>query len=59
MERTSITVLSEMQEIIDTMTDDSIKWVEKGNSSASARLRKSTLALERLGKEFRKLSVKE
>ena len=29
-----------------------------GNKAAQARVRKATLALEKLGKEYRKLSVK-
>jgi len=59
MDRTSKTVLTEMQELFNAMMEDGEKWIEKDNNSAAARVRKSTLALEKLGKEFRKLSVKE
>lgn len=59
MDRTSETVLAEMEEVFNTMMEDAEKWVEKDNNSAAARIRKATLAFEKLGKEFRKLSVKE
>ena len=59
MDRTSKTVLTEMQEVFNAILEDGVKWAEKDNNSAAARIRKATLALEKLGKEFRKLSVKE
>lgn len=59
MDRTSKTVFAEMQEVFNAILEDGVKWVEKDNNSAAARVRKATLALEKLGKEFRKLSVKE
>ena len=59
MDRTSKTVFAEMQEVFNAILEDGVKWAEKDNNSAAARIRKATLALEKLGKEFRKLSVKE
>ena len=59
MERTSKDVWAEMIEIMAEITENAEKWADKNNKSAGARVRKATLAFERLGKEFRKLSVKE
>ncbi len=59
MERTSKVVLEEMMGIMAEINEDAEKWADKNNKSAGARVRKATLTLEKLGKEFRKLSVKE
>ena len=59
MERTSKIVFEEMQAVINTMIEDNIAWVEKSNKSAAARVRKATLVLAKLGKEYRQLSVDE
>ena len=59
MERKSTDVFVEMKELMDTMVVDGELWAEKGNKSAAARMRKATLALAKLGKEFRELSVTE
>ena len=59
MGRDSKIVLEEINSLIASMEEDSVKWLEKENKSAAARIRKATLQLEKLGKEFRKLSVKE
>jgi len=59
MERTSKAVFCEMSELFKTMEVDGVKWVETDINSAAARLRKATLTLDKLCKEFRKLSVAE
>lgn len=59
MDRTSKIVLGEMLEVMAEINEDVEKWADKNNKSAAARIRKATLTLEKLGKEFRKLSVKE
>lgn len=59
MERKAINVFEEMQVIMEAMAVDSVLWAEKGNKSAAGRMRKATLALAKLGKEFRALSVAE
>lgn len=59
MDRTSKTVLGEMMEVMAAINEDVEKWADKNNKSAAARIRKATLNFEKLGKEFRKLSVKE
>ncbi len=40
----------------DAIKEDIVK---EGNKAAAARVRKATLALEKLGKEYRKQSVAE
>lgn len=59
MDKNSKAVLEEMKVVMNSIVEDSVKWLEKDNKSAAARIRKATLSLEKLGKEFRKLSVKE
>ena len=59
MGRTSKTVLGEMMEVMAAINEDVDKWADNNNKSAAARIRKATLNFEKLGKEFRKLSVKE
>jgi hypothetical protein len=48
-------VIAKIKEQIAAITADIDK---KGNKAAQARVRKATLALEKLGKEYRKVSVK-
>lgn len=59
MERNSNVVFDEMKAIMDVMVEDNAAWSEKGNKSAAARVRKATLVLAKLGKEYRQLSVDE
>jgi hypothetical protein len=44
---------------IETFKTESELHIEKGNKAAGTRARKSTLDLEKLLKEFRKVSVEE
>ena len=59
MERNSGVVFEEMQTIFNEMVADNTAWVEKGNKAAAARVRKATLAIAKLGKEYRELTVAE
>lgn len=59
MGRDSKDVFEEMKSVIESMFETGEKWVENDMKSAGASVRKSTMALEKLGKEFRKLSVIE
>lgn len=43
----------------ETFTNESQSLIEKGVKAAGPRARKSTLELEKLLKEFRKLSIEE
>lgn len=44
---------------IETFKTEAELQIEKGNKAAGTRARKSTLDLEKLLKEFRKVSVEE
>jgi len=55
----SCEVFEKMVEVFNEMTEVSDKWIKKGNKSSAAKMRKATLALDHLGKDFRKLSVAE
>lgn len=59
MERKSSNVFDEIKEIVEEMAIDNELWLEKGNKAAAGRMRKATLVLAKLGKEFRALSVAE
>jgi len=52
-------VFENMKTIFGEMEAHSEKWFNKNTKSASAKMRKCTIALDRLGKEFRKESVAE
>lgn len=45
--------------VIETFKADSELHIEKANKAAGTRARKSSLELEKLLKEFRKVSVEE
>lgn len=59
MERNSGVVFDEMIVVAEEMKIDNELWVTKGNKAAAGRMRKATLVLAKLGKEFRTLSVAE
>lgn len=59
MERKSSNVFDEIKDIVEEMAIDNELWLEKGNKAAAGRMRKATLILAKLGKEFRALSVAE
>ena len=46
-----------MNELLDALKVDLAK--AEGNKAAAARARKATLELEKIGKEFRKISIAE
>lgn len=48
-------IIAKIKEQLDAIKADIDKV---GNKAAQARVRKATLVLEKLGKEYRKLSVK-
>jgi hypothetical protein len=51
--------IAKMEEVIANLQADFAKIKVKNNQAAGARARKNTLLLEKLGKQFRKESVKE
>ena len=53
-----VETINSINEVITSLQANLAKAVE-GNKAAAARARKDTLALEKLGKEFRKQSVAE
>ena len=59
MERTSKVVFGEISEVFSAMDVDGMQWIENDIKSAAARVRKASLTMEKLCKEFRKLSVVE
>jgi hypothetical protein len=50
-------LLEKISAEIETFKTDAEMQLEKGNKAAGTRARKSTLALEKLLKEFRKASL--
>ncbi len=48
-------LIEKMSEAIKALTEDLEK--SKTNKAAAARVRKNTLVLEKLGKEYRKVSI--
>ena len=52
-------LLAKIQAQIEVFNKDAEAQLVKGNKAAGTRARKSTLALEKLLKEFRKTSLEE
>lgn len=52
-------LLEKIQEVYKAFETDAQLQIEKGNKAAGTRARKSSLELEKLMKEFRKLSIEE
>lgn len=52
-------LLSKIQTEIETFNVDATSQVESGNKAAGTRARKSSLNMEKLLKEFRKVSLEE
>lgn len=52
-------LLEKINAEIEVFKTESELHVEKGNKTAGARARKSTLELSRLIKDFRKISIEE
>ncbi len=51
------TLVNKIKAEFDAFAKDAIMQVEKGNKAAGTRARKSSLDLEKLLKEFRKVSI--
>ncbi len=52
-------LVAKIQEAYAAFHADAIAQVEKGNKAAGTRARKASLQVEKLLKEFRKVSVEE
>lgn len=52
-------LVSKIQEIYAAFSEDAALQIEKGNKAAGTRARKASLELEKLMKEFRKVSLEE
>lgn len=52
-------LVSKIQEVYATFSTDAALQIEKGNKAAGTRARKTSLELEKLMKEFRKVSLEE
>jgi len=51
-------VFAQMKTLVESMEEHEEKWA-KGNKSAAAKMRKNSSTLDKLCKEFRRLSVAE
>ena len=51
------TLVEQIQSTIEVFTTNATQQLEKGNKTAGIRARKSTLELEKLMKEFRRMSI--
>ncbi len=52
-------LLTQIQDVYAAFSTDVALQIEKNNKAAGARARKASLELEKLMKEFRKLSLEE
>ena len=52
-------LIVKIQEAYETFAKDAMLQAENGNKAAGARARKASLSIERMMKEFRKLSLEE
>ena len=52
-------LIEKIKEVSEVLLVDAAAQAEKGNKAAGARARKASLDLEKLLKEFRKLSLEE
>ena len=50
-------LVAKINEVFEAFSKDAALQVEKGNKAAGTRARKASLELEKLMKEFRKVSV--
>ena len=50
-------LIAKIKELSEALLVDAAAQAEKGNKAAGARARKSSLALEKMMKEFRKASI--
>ncbi len=52
-------LLTQIQDVYAAFSTDAVLQIEKNNKAAGTRARKASLELEKLMKEFRKLSLEE
>lgn len=52
-------LIVKIQEAYEAFAKDAMLQAENGNKAAGARARKASLSIERMLKEFRKLSLEE
>lgn len=52
-------LLTQIQDVYAAFSTDAVLQIEKNNKAAGTRARKVSLELEKLMKEFRKLSLEE
>lgn len=52
-------LLTQIQDVYAAFSTDAVLQIEKNNKAACTRARKASLELEKLMKEFRKLSLEE
>lgn len=52
-------LLTQIQDVYAAFSTDAVLQIEKNNKAAGTRARKASLELEKLMKEFRKLSLGE
>lgn len=52
-------LLTQIQDVYAAFSTDAVLQIEKNNKAAATRARKASLELEKLMKEFRKLSLEE
>ena len=52
-------LLTQIQDVYAAFSTDAVLQIEKNNKAAGTRARKAWLELEKLMKEFRKLSLEE
>ena len=52
-------LLTQIQDVYAAFSTDAVLQIEKNNRAAGTRARKASLELEKLMKEFRKLSLEE
>lgn len=52
-------LLTQIQDVYAAFSTDAVLQIEKNNKAVGTRARKASLELEKLMKEFRKLSLEE
>lgn len=52
-------LVTKLNEVFAAFTEDANLQIEKGNKAAGTRARKSSLEIEKMMKDFRKVSLEE
>ena len=52
-------LIAKIKELAEALLTDAVAQAEKGNKAAGTRARKASLELEKVLKEFRKVSLEE